>query len=186
MSADTTPPERLRPISSRTIYNGRVISVRIESFEGPDESRIEREVVAHPGAIAILAGASSDEILLVRQDRHAAGQHLWEIPAGTLEPGESPLDCARRELREETGFEAEVWRERFSFYTTPGFSNERITLFLADRLHRIGAPDPREIAECSIFSLWRLREMVEEGLILDAKTLLAIGWIEQSPIGGAD
>lgn len=99
---------------------------------------------------------------------------LWEIPAGLLEPGEDALVCAKRELLEETGYTGDAWREALSFFTTPGFSNERITLYFADGLHQAGQPDPDEIEACEAFSLEELGVMLDAGQIRDAKTALAI------------
>lgn len=179
MNADTTPSERS---ACRTVYDGRILRVHLDTFVDPDGRTRQYEIVTHPGAVAILPRLATGEILLVRQERPAVGCMLWEIPAGKLEPGEAPLACARRELREETGYDADDWRERMTFFTTPGFSDERITLFVADRLRSVGIPDPDEIVQCEPFAVDRLLEMIEGGLILDAKTILAIGWLGSHPI----
>lgn len=174
MNEDTTQSESFRIIDRRAAFRGRAVDVYVDRIEYPNGGISEREIVTHPGAVAIVARLSSGQILLVRQDRPAAGGSLWEIPAGTLEPKEAPLACATRELREETGYEADSWREVITFYTTPGFSNERITLFFADDLRQVGRPDPNEIAECKSFSPTELAEMIERGDLSDAKTILGL------------
>ena len=121
-------------------------------------------------------------MLLVRQYRHAVRSDLWEIPAGKLEPGEDALACAQRELREETGHAAQIWTRLTSFYTTPGFSNEWITVFLASGLARIGDADPEEIGACEPFTPEQLAEMIADGRLADAKTILAIAWLRAEPL----
>lgn len=123
--------------------------------------------------MAIAAFDAQGHILLVRQYRAAAGDFLWEIPAGKLEPGERPLDCAKRELAEETGLAAETWAEAFTFYTTPGFTDERITLFSAHTLQAVGARNADEIQETTMVSPQAFHRMIRDGRIIDAKTLLA-------------
>jgi ADP-ribose pyrophosphatase len=113
----------------------------------------------------------------VRQYRHAVGSDLWEIPAGKLEPGEDPLACARRELQEETGYAAEVWTRLLSFYTSPGFSDERIVLFRASRLRPVGTVDRGEIAERCARSIGEIERMIRASQITDAKTILAVSWL---------
>jgi ADP-ribose pyrophosphatase len=174
LNEDTPQPEPFRRLDRKAVYRGRVVEVFVDRVERPDGTVVSREIVAHPGAVAIVAALPSGEILLVRQERPAVGVSLWEIPAGTLEPGERPLDCAKRELSEETGFVAETWREALAFFTTPGFSDERITLFFAESLQRMGEADPREIAECRPFALGEIREMIEAGTLIDAKSILAL------------
>jgi len=110
----------------------------------------------------------------VSQRRDAVGETLWETPAGKLEPGESPAACAERELREETGYAAERWTAACEFYTTPGFSNERITLFVAEELSRVQRPDDDEIDQVRAVSIDDAASMIESGDIRDAKTILAI------------
>ena len=128
----------------------------------------------HPGAAAVVPLVSDDEVLLVRQYRHPVRTELWEIPAGKLEPGEGPLACARRELREETGFAADDWTEAGAFFTSPGFSDERITLFFAAALRPIGQTIGDEIVEHRTFPLDVVERMIDAGKITDAKTILAI------------
>ncbi len=113
----------------------------------------------------------------MRQYRHAVGSDLWEIPAGKLEPGEDPLACARRELREETGYAAETWTRLLSFYTSPGFSDERIVLFRASRLRPVGTADRGEIAERCARSIDEIERMIRASQITDAKTILAVSWL---------
>ena len=128
----------------------------------------------HPGAAAVVPFVSEHQVLLVRQYRHPVRSELWEIPAGKLESGEKPLTCAQRELREETGFVADHWIEAGAFFTSPGFSDERITLFFAATLRPAGRPIGDEIAEHRAFSLDEVERMIEAGEITDAKTILAI------------
>jgi len=131
-------------------------------------------VVLHPGAVAILPIFHDERILLVRQYRHPVNAPLWEIPAGKLERGEDALTCAKRELLEETGYEATTWEELLSFYTSPGFCDEQITLFLAQELSKATGPAPGEIAAQGLFHPRQLEEMAESGEIRDGKTLLAL------------
>lgn len=104
---------------------------------------------------------------------------LWEIPAGLLETGETPLACAKRELLEETGYEADRWEERLAFYTSPGFTDEQITLFVARALRKIADPHPDEISCCRAFDSDALDRLMNSGEIKDAKTILAISLLSR-------
>jgi len=140
----------------------------------PDGRESSRELVLHPGAVAILPILPDGKILLVRQYRHAVGKELLEIPAGKLDlPGESPDECAARELAEETGYEASEWEELLTFYTSPGFTNETITLFCARRLREVGSPIAEEITGVKRVTPNRLLEMIRSGEIIDGKTIIA-------------
>ena len=145
----------------------------IDQVRRPDGSIFTREVVLHPGAVAIFPLFHDGRILLVRQYRHPVGTALWEIPAGKLGQGEKALACAKRELLEETGYEAESWERLLSFFTSPGFCDEQITLFLARDLEKIAEPIPGEIDAQELFDRQRLQEMIGTGEIRDGKTLLA-------------
>jgi len=145
----------------------------IDQVRRPDGSIFTREVVLHPGAVAIFPMLHDGRFLLVRQYRHPVATALWEIPAGKLEPGEDTLACAKRELLEETGYEAASWEKLLSFFTSPGFCDEQITLFLAHDLKKVAEPIPGEIDVQQLFDRQRLHEMVRSGEIRDGKTLLA-------------
>ena len=145
----------------------------IDQVRRSDGSIFTREVVLHPGAVAIFPLLHDGRILLVRQYRHPVGTALWEIPAGKLEQGEEALACAKRELLEETGYEAASWGKLLSFFTSPGFCDEQITLFLARDLKKVAEPIPGEIDAQELFDRQRLHEMVGSGEIRDGKTLLA-------------
>ncbi len=121
----------MKPESSRRVYDGRLFDVFVERW-----GEYEREIVDHPGAVAVVAIDREGMLTLVRQRREAVRQELVELPAGTLEPGEEPLECARRELLEETGLRGGRWRQIGVFYTTPGFCRERMHVFVADDLER--------------------------------------------------
>ena len=159
------------------VFRRRLIAVRVDETErGP------REVVEHPGAVAILALNERGEILLVRQYRHGAGRPLWEIPAGTLEPGESPLRCAQRELWEETGLRARRWRELGAFYTSPGVMDELMHLFLAEGLEGELSPQVEdEIAELAFRDPREVLEEVARGEAGDGKTLAALAFLLSRP-----
>lgn len=159
------------------VFRGRLIAVKVEKTErGP------REVVEHPGAVAILAVNEKGEVLLVRQHRHGAGTSLWEIPAGTLEPGEGPLRCAQRELWEETGLRARKWRKLGAFYTSPGILNELMHLFLAEELEGELSPQMEgEIAEVTFKDPAEVLTEVSRGEAGDGKTLAALSFLLVRP-----
>ena len=166
-------------IESNTVYEGKIATVRVDRFRHSDGEEVEREVVAHPGAVAIVA---HDEIHihLVRQPREATGEEaMLELPAGKLDvPGESPLECAKRELAEEVGLEADEWEELKSFYTSPGFSDERVIVYLATRLRRVEhRPDAEERIE---IAPWPLDDL--DGAIAaceDSKSLIGLLMLEE-------
>jgi len=167
-------------LGSRRVFEGKIINLRVDEVELPNGQRATREVVEHPGAVAIAAVTEEGEIVLVRQFRKPAGEVLLEIPAGKLDPGEEPLECARRELAEETGITASSLKPLLRYYTTPGFSNEVIHLFGAAGLKKgEAAPDKDEFLEVVFLPLREALDMVREGKICDAKTIIGILWAVQ-------
>ena len=158
----------MKPDSARTVYDGKLFDVTVERW-----GEHEREIVEHPGAVAIVAVDGDDTVALVRQRREAARKLLLELPAGTLEEGESPLDSARRELEEETGLRGGSWRELAAFYTTPGFCRERMHLFAAEGVER-GDASPEDDEDLEVVR-WRVDEIPARlGEIEDAKTLAGL------------
>jgi ADP-ribose pyrophosphatase len=158
----------VKPDSSSTVYDGKLIDVTVERW-----GEHEREIVEHPGAVAIVAVDRAGMLTLVRQRREAVRKELVELPAGTLEEGESPLASARRELEEETGLTGGSWREAAVFYTTPGFCREQMHLFIAEELER-GESKPAADEELELVR-WPLAE-IESHLaeLEDAKTLVGL------------
>jgi ADP-ribose pyrophosphatase len=166
-----------RTVSSRRAFSGRLLSLRVDEVELESGRRATREVVEHPGAVAILAW-DGERLAAVRQWRQAAAADLLEIPAGTREPGESPLESAERELAEECGLRAGRWEEGPSFYTAPGFSTELLTLFLATNLSAVEvAPPEDEALERSWLTLADAVAAIDDGRIRDAKSLVGILWL---------
>jgi ADP-ribose pyrophosphatase len=162
-------------LSSRRVYDGRVVSLRVDEVCLPSGRVTEREIVEHRGAVGVVAIDDDGEVLLVRQFRSALGAPLLEIPAGTLGEGEEPLTCALRELEEETGYSAGQIEELYAFYSSPGFSNERIWLFLATDLSPgPQRPETDEIIEVVKLPLSRALEMVAEGGVCDGKSILGL------------
>ncbi len=165
---------------SRRAYTGKVISLDVDTVRFPDGSIGEIEMVRHPGASAIVPFLSDPnggdpQVLLIRQYRYAAEGYLYEIPAGRLDPGENPRDCALRELREETGCSAERVDQVFTMYTTPGFTDEKIHLFMATGLVAGETKhEADEFLELQPMLLSRALQMVEAGEIQDAKTALGL------------
>jgi len=157
---------------------GKRIRVRVDEVERSDGHRTTREVVEHPGAVAILAWDGA-RIAMVRQWRHATGQVLLEIPAGTLEPGEPPAETARRELAEEVGLAAATWTEGPRFYTAPGFCDELMHLYLATDLRDdpSAEADADEILEPDWMTLTDALAAIEDGTIRDAKTIVGVSWL---------
>jgi ADP-ribose diphosphatase len=171
------PPGKIR---SRRVHTGKIITLDTDTVRFPDGSVGEMDMIRHPGASAIVpfvsdATGDDPQLLLIRQYRYAADQYLYEIPAGRLDPGEDPRDCARRELREETGCTARVIDSLFTMYTTPGFTDERIHLFMATGLERgETAHEVDEFMTIETVTLSHALRMIQEGEIKDAKTALGI------------
>jgi ADP-ribose pyrophosphatase len=158
----------MKPDSSQTVYDGELFDVTLERWGDH-----EREIVEHPGAVAIVAVDREGQLTLVRQRREAARKDLVELPAGTLEEGESPLESAQRELEEETGLRGGTWREVVTFYTTPGFCRERMHLFFADDLQG-GAASPAEDEDLELVR-WPVEEIAARlSELEDAKTLVGL------------
>ncbi|HPV73762.1 MAG TPA: NUDIX hydrolase [Gemmatimonadaceae bacterium] len=167
-------------VDSVRVYNGRILNLDLDRVRFPDGSVGELEMIRHPGASAVLPFASDPlgddpQLLLIRQYRYAAEAFLYEIPAGRLDPGESPLECAKRELREETGCTAARVEPLITIYTTPGFTDEKIHLFMASGLtmgesHR----EADEFIEVVTRPLSEVLQLIERGEIVDGKTMIAI------------
>lgn len=166
-----------RTLNSTYPWKGHVIQVRVDTVERGDGRRTTRDVVEHPGAVAILAW-DGERIAMVRQWRHATGRALLEIPAGTLEPDEPPAETARRELAEESGLAAATWEEGPRFYTAPGFCDELMHLYLATELSETTAGgDEDEELETSWLELGDALAAIDDGRIMDAKTIAGVGWL---------
>jgi len=162
-------------VTRQILFRGRKIQVALDTETHPDGQTVTRDVVLHPGAAAILPIVDSDHVCLLRNHRPITGATLWEIPAGTLEPGEPPESAAVRELAEETGYRAQEWTKLAEFFPSPGVLNERTHLYVATklapgemRLERDEDLEPRTIAWEQAIG-WAL-----DGTIVDAKTLIAI------------
>ena len=177
--ASATAPDR---ITSRRVYTGRVLNLDIDTVRFPDGSNGELEMIRHPGAAAVVPvltadGSDDPQILLIRQYRYAAGGTIWEIPAGRLEPGETPEACARRELLEEAGATAGRWERLTTIFTTPGFTDERIHLYAARDL-RVNPQEtrrePDEFMEVRPVSVRAAIEMIRNGEVVDGKTIVAV------------
>jgi ADP-ribose pyrophosphatase len=165
------PPPRV--ISSRAIYSGKVVSMRVDEIALPGGGITLREVVDHPGAVVVVALDAEECVYLVRQYRHPIARYLVELPAGGLEPGEEPLTAAKRELREEVGLEAREWAPLGSFFSSPGFFNEQLHAFLARGLVPVrSAPDDDEDISVLRYPLKELLAHLEKAP--DAKTLATL------------
>jgi len=157
------------------VFNGRVFDVFRKEVFHPERGILEREIVHHPGAVAIVPMLSDTEIVLVRQFRAAAGQFFWEIPAGIIEPGEKHIDTACRELKEETGYDASKIFLMGVIYPSPGYTDEGIVIYRASGLIEGEQElDGEEAIEVEVFTLGQIVEMIENDEILDAKTLCGI------------
>jgi ADP-ribose pyrophosphatase len=166
-----------RTLSTERIYEGKVISLRVDQIERNDGHRSERAIVEHPGAVAILAW-DGERLAFVRQWRHAVGSTLLELPAGTLDPGEEAIATARRELAEESGLAADEWQRGPRFHTAPGFCDEEMHLFLATGLHEIEATAPDDEAiDREWLELPDALAAVEDGRLTDAKSIVGVLWL---------
>jgi len=163
-----------RVIRSELAFSGKLIKVRVDEVLLPGGRVAKREIVVHRGAVAVV-GIDGDMVLMERQYRHAAGKPMWEIPAGTLEEGEDPLECARRELLEETGYTAESMEEVMHFYVAVGYSTEVIHLFFATGLKKAKpSPEEDETIRAEMVPLDQVLKMVRSNEIEDAKTIIGV------------
>jgi ADP-ribose pyrophosphatase len=184
-----TPDDALaeRLVDSLVLHRGRILEFRVDTVERMDGRRMQRDVAGHPGAVAIVAVDADGRVVLVRQWRHPAGRALLEVPAGTLDRDsatgstEDPAAAARRELEQETGHRAGRWELLGDFWTTPGFTSERMYLFLATDLAVVGegALDPDEDEALQLVRLpWREAvAAIERGDIRDGKTMVGLLWL---------
>jgi len=170
---------------STSIYEGRVVKIRVDEISMPNGVSTSREVIDHPGAVVILALDNEERVYLVRQYRHAIGSMLLELPAGTLEPGEEPIDAAKRELREEVGLTAERWSYLGSFYSSPGFLNEKLDVFLAKNL-KLSQSDPDFDEDLTVVTMRLSELMTLPAETPDAKTLAALHLLEERSRRGDD
>jgi ADP-ribose pyrophosphatase len=189
-----------RVLSSRVSYRGPVFSVTTDEVQEPGGVRARRDVVRHSGSVVVLAvdvlavdvlakddaaktsRKSEPRILLERQYRHAAQSMMWELPAGRIDDGETPLTAAKRELLEETGYRARQWKRILHFYVSPGFLDETMTIYLASGLKAGTAqPEADEKIAVRFFGLSEAKEMALQGRIRDAKTIAGILWLAQMP-----
>jgi len=167
--------EMEKVVSSKTLYRGKLLDLRLDEVLLSSGRRVRREIVVHPGASAILPIIEPGKILMVRQYRHPVGEVLLEIPAGTLRPGEDPMACAARELEEETGYRAENLTHLATIYPAPGYSSEILHIYLARDLRRgVQAPEMDEDISVMEMSVDQVLDGIRDGRIRDSKTIVAI------------
>ncbi len=180
------PPDR---IHTERVFDGRIVKVDLDTVRAPDGSEMNLEMIRHRGASAIVPllsepNAEDPSILLIKQYRYATDGTIWEIPAGVLEPDEDPEACARRELLEEVGAEAEEFHHLTTLFTTPGFTDEKIHLFLAKGLTVGQTKHERdEFITVEARPMSKILEMIRDGEIIDAKTVAAILYLAGFRLG---
>src|ERR1700728_5433110 len=185
---------KVRLLSSRTVYRGPVFTITTDHVQEPGGIRVRRDLIHHSGSVVILAvdesgdqSGSTPRVLLERQYRHAAGDYLWELPAGRIDPGEQELKAAKRELLEETGYTAAKWRRILKFYASPGFVAETMAVFLATGLKAgIAQPEEDEIIHKRLVPLPQAVKMVMRGTIRDAKTISSVLWLQHRIADGKE
>lgn len=175
---------RERRVSGETVFEGRVVGVRVDVAELPDGRTARREVVEHQPSVVVVPIDSNGDLVLVRQFRYPVGETLLEAPAGNVEEGEFPEDCAQRELQEETGYRAESIERLGSFWMSPGFCTEKMHAFVARGLSPSALdPDDDENIEVVRKPLSEARAMIDRGEIRDAKTIAALLMAENAAAG---
>ncbi len=169
-----------KTISSDRVYTGKTISLKVDTVEVPNRGYQKREIVEHNGAVGIVAITPENKVVLVRQYRKAVEKELWEIPAGKIEIGENPKECAIRELKEETGYSAENMKLIHKFYTSAGFSNQKIYIFLAENLIQGERDlDEDEFLEVHEIDKDEVYNMIARNEIEDAKTSIGMLLIKE-------
>jgi len=161
--------------NSTTLHRGRVFSLLRENITLENGVTVDLDIIRHPGASAMVPVSGDGNVLMLRQYRHALGDFIWEIPAGTMDPGEAPLECAKRELEEETGFSAKTWKKIGEITPVPGYSDERIHVFVAADLR----PAHQDLDRDEVLSLHEMPfqgalDMIFKGELQDGKTICAL------------
>jgi ADP-ribose pyrophosphatase len=174
----------MKVISSHELLKNKLFSVVEEVATDPSGFEIKRSIIRHPGSAVMMAVDEQERVLLVKQFRLPAEEELWELPAGRIDPGESALEAAKRELREETGYQAKKWTELASFWASPGYVQEKMNIFLAEELTE-GKQEPMddERIEIQWFAKDELHRMIRVGQVIDGKTL--VGYFMWADRGGA-
>ncbi len=170
-----------KTIQSETVYEGKIINLQIDEVELPNGKTSKRELIKHPGAVAVIALTEEGKIVMVEQYRKALEKAIIEIPAGKLEPGEEPALTAERELEEETGYGCGKLEHLISFYTSPGFADELVHMYVAKDLYKMEdakGPDEDEFVELLEVGLEEAKALMKEKKIYDAKTAYAIQYLE--------
>ena len=163
-------------LDKKSVFKGKILlDVHLDKVMLPNGTEVRLECIKHPGAAAVVPFLNKNEIVLIRQYRPVIDRYIWEIPAGTLKKGESPLKCAKRELEEEIGYKAGFIRYLAHIYTTPGFTNECIHIYKATRLKEVKVkPDSDEILSVKNFTINNIRRMLKDKKIIDAKTIAGL------------
>jgi ADP-ribose pyrophosphatase len=175
---------KFRIDKSRIVYKGRIFNIRSDDVVFANGIHSKRGTVVHPGSVAIVPMPGKDRVVLIRQFRLPLGKYIWEIPAGTLEAGESPAACARREIMEETGYRACRLKEIMRVHLIPGYGTEMIRIYVATGLIPASAQgDPDEFITVKVFSLPEALRMINTGRITDAKTIIGL-WAVYARVGG--
>jgi ADP-ribose pyrophosphatase len=171
-------------VASKTVYRGRLLQVREDRVRLPDGSESGREYIVHPGAAVMLAMPDASTVVMERQYRYALRRHVYELPAGKIDPGEDALATAKRELLEETGYRAREWRHLLTTYPVVGYSDERIELYLARGLEHVGhALDEGEFLDVFVLPLAEALAWAKSGRIVEAKTIMALLLAEKIAAG---
>ena len=162
-------------LSRKKVYKGYCFDAVEDQVIWPNGKELGRSLIMHPGISVMVPILEVNRIILLKQYRYGAGRVLWEVPAGTISPGETPLQCAKREIVEETGFKASRWKKLASCYTSPGYNTEVIHCFTASQLCESQASlEEDEVLEVEVIAVQEVKNMIKEGKIQDAKSLVAL------------
>lgn len=165
-----------KTVKQSIVYEGKIVKLRVDDAVLPDGKPCKREVIEHSGGACVLY-VKEEKVLLVKQYRYVYGEEIYEIPAGKKNPGEDPSVAAARELEEEAGVKAEKLKHLFTLYPTPGYTNEKIDIFFAEKAKEGKAHlDEDEFLNAEYVPLSKVKEMIESGEIKDAKTIVAVQW----------
>jgi ADP-ribose diphosphatase len=175
--------QRARVLASRVVFRGPVFYVTSDRIQEPSGVEARRDMVRHPGSVVIMGVDDTRRelrVLLARQYRYAAGDLLWELPAGRIDPGEDEFQAARREFVEETGYSASEWHRALFFYSSPGFLDETMAVYVARGLRRGRArPEEDEVITRRFFPITEALRMIDRGAIRDGKTIAGVLWLKE-------